>query len=90
MKKRIQRKQSNCAVVKGEIDLSKYEKLDGEWKELGLASPARRALINAKLLKLMDLKKISEAELINMHGIGPNALKKIQVAMRKNGLIFKK
>ena len=56
------KKSSNCAVVRGEVDLSKYEEVDGIWRKLGLAAPARRALVNAKLLKLSDLKKISEKD----------------------------
>ncbi len=51
---------SNCEVKLGKVDLSKYDKLDGEWRKIGLAAPARRALINAKILKIEDLKKITE------------------------------
>ena len=53
---------SNCDVTAGRVDLSKYEKLDGYWKELGLAAPARRALVNNKVLKTTDLKKFTERD----------------------------
>lgn len=65
---------SNCPVTRGEVDLSRYEKLDGEWRMLGLAAPARRALVDAKLLKPADLKKVSLDELAALHGIGKNAI----------------
>ena len=81
---------SNCAVVRGEVDLSKYEEVDGVWRELGLAAPARRALVNAKLLKLSDLKKISEKDFLALHGMGPSAAKLIKVEMRKKKITFKK
>ena len=83
------KKSSNCAVVRGEVDLSKYEKVDGVWRALGLAAPARRALINAKLVKLSDLKKLSEKEFLALHGMGPSAAKIIKVEMRKKKLTFK-
>ena len=67
---------NKCAVTQGKIDLGKYEKLDGEWKKLGLAAPARRALVNAKIIRIDDLKKITEAKLISLHGMGPSSLPK--------------
>ena len=49
-------------------------KADQLWKDLGLAAPARRALINADIKTLLDLKKWTKADLAELHGIGPNAL----------------
>ena len=66
------------------------EEVDGVWRKLGLAAPARRALVNAKLLKLGDLKKISEKDFLALHGMGPSAAKIIKVEMRKKKLTFKK
>ena len=65
---------SNCSVTKGEVDLSTYAKVDGVWKELGLAAPARRALVDNKILKLTDLKKFTLDQVSDFHGMGPNAL----------------
>ena len=65
---------SNCPVTKGEVDLSEYAKVDGFWKELGLAAPARRALVDNKILKLTDLKKFTLEQVADFHGMGPNAL----------------
>ncbi len=65
---------SKCAVTRGEVDLDKYAKVDGFWRELGLAAPARRALVNNKLFKISDLKKFTIDEVAEFHGIGANAL----------------
>ena len=74
-----------CAVTRGEVNLSKYEKLDGEWKKLGLAAPARRALVDAKLFAPKDLKKITEADLKKLHGMGPTALKVLKKVVGNSG-----
>jgi len=75
-----------CAVTRGEVDLSKYEKVDGVWKELGLAAPARRALVNNKIFKLSDFKKFTFDEVADFHGMGPNAL----AVLKKARAPFKK
>jgi len=80
---------SKCEVVRGEVDLSKYEKLDGVWRELGIAAPARRALVNAKILKLADLKKWSISDLSALHGMGPSALKIINKELKKKRISLK-
>ncbi len=66
---------SNCPVTRGEVDLARYEKLDRTSRELKTAAPARRALIDAKLFKLSDLKSIRLAELKELHGMGPGTIK---------------
>lgn len=78
-----------CLVTQGKVDLSLYDKLDGEWKRIGLAAPARRALINAKLIKITDLKKISEKNLMALHGMGPSSLPIIKREMKKYKIKFK-
>jgi hypothetical protein len=70
----VRKKGMQCDVTAGRVDLSKYEKVDEVWKELGLAAPARRALVNNKILKLSDLKKFTLDEVAEFHGMGPNAL----------------
>ena len=87
--KLIKARISLCPVQRGEVDLKKYEKLDGNWRDLGLAAPARRALVDAKLLKISDLKKISEPELKKLHGMGPSAIKILNAAMKKSKISFK-
>jgi len=53
-----------------------------------LASPAQRALAAAGITRLEQLTRISEAELAQLHGIGPNALKTLRLALEENGLTF--
>ena len=89
LKKLLKARISLCPVQRGEVDLNKYEKLDGVWRDLGLAAPARRALVDAKLLKISDLKKFSETDLKKLHGMGPNAIKTLKSAMKKSKISFK-
>jgi hypothetical protein len=65
---------TDCPVANGEVDLGAYAKVDGVWKELGLAAPARRALVDNKILKMTDLKKFTLDQVADFHGMGPNAL----------------
>ena len=78
-----------CPVTQGKVDLSLYDKLDSEWKKIGIAAPARRALINAKLTKVTDLKKITEKDLMSLHGMGPSSLPVIKREMKKIRIKFK-
>ena len=64
-----------CPVTRGEVDLDWYAEQDKELRDLGLAAPARRALVNAGLTTVAKLKKKSAADLKDLHGIGPSALK---------------
>lgn len=83
------KKLSNCAVVRGEVDLSKYDELDGEWRKVGLAAPARRALVDAKLYKVSDLRKISLAELTDLHGMGKSAIARLTMLMEAKKIRFR-
>ena len=51
-----------------------------------LAKPARRALIAAGYLRLEQLAKTNEAELKQLHGIGPKALNQLRRALSAKGL----
>jgi len=53
-----------------------------------LAAPARRALDAAGIYRLEQLTKVREAEIAQLHGIGPNALKQLRRALAANGLSF--
>ena len=55
-----------------------------------LAGPAQRALANAGIQNLKQLAKFSEAEIKQLHGIGPNALVQLRAAIRAKGLTFAK
>jgi hypothetical protein len=74
----------------GTAELDRYEALDGAWRELGLAAPARRALIDDGLFELADLRKVSLAAVKELHGMGPNAIRVLVTEMKKADLAFRK
>ncbi len=76
-------------VTRGEVDLSKYEALDGEWRKVGLAAPARRALVDAKLFRVSDLRKISLQELTDLHGMGKSAIARLVSLMEAKKIRFR-
>lgn len=53
-----------------------------------LASPARRALVNAGYLRLEQLANVTESEIKQLHGIGPNALDLLRRTLQEKGLAF--
>jgi hypothetical protein len=55
---------------------------------LGLSAPARRALVGAGYVQLEQLTRLSEAEIKQLHGIGPNAIKQLRLALDAKGLSF--
>jgi hypothetical protein len=69
-------------MVCGEIDHEWYAERDGAWRELGLAAPARRALVNAGILNTSDLAGYSEVEIAALHGMGKKSLVTLRTWMR--------
>lgn len=55
----------------------------------GLAAPALRALEGKAIKDLETLSAFSETEIAALHGIGPNALKKLKEALSDNQLRFR-
>lgn len=55
-----------------------------------LSAPARRALENKQITTLKQLSGFSEAELLQLHGMGPASLPRLRKALQDNGLAFKK
>ena len=53
-----------------------------------LAAPVIRAPKGAGLASLMNLSRAREAEVMALHGMGPNAMKTIKAAMKAKGLDF--
>lgn len=51
-----------------------------------LASPARRALEQAGYTELEQLSNVSDAELLKLHGFGPNALLMLKEELKGVGL----
>ncbi|NIK78978.1 DNA-directed RNA polymerase alpha subunit [Paenibacillus castaneae] len=54
----------------------------------GLSKPAQRALINAGYLRLDQISKLTEAEVLQLHGMGPKAIDTIRRALAAKGLSF--
>jgi DNA-directed RNA polymerase alpha subunit len=64
-------------------------KNEGGWQKIGLSAPASRALLNANLTKIEHLKRITEKQLLSLHGMGPSSLPIIKKAMKKYKVNFK-
>ena len=66
-----------------------YDKVDQEWKGIGLDAIARQALVDAKLLKVSDLRKVSLDKLKSLHGIGPNEIRILVAEMKSRDISFR-
>ena len=55
---------------------------------LGLSQPARRALAGAGYLRLDQLVTVREAELKQLHGMGPKGMRLLREALEARGLSF--
>ena len=53
-----------------------------------LSQPAQRALASAGIQNLKQLTKFSEAEIKELHGIGPNTIKQLHAALAAKGYSF--
>lgn len=87
--KLIRARISQCPVKTGKVDLSKYSDLEVYWKMIGIAAPARRGLVENKILKLYDLKKWTHEDFMEIHGMGPKAAQLIMKEMRRRKIVFK-
>lgn len=83
-------RKSRCAVARGDIDLASYETLDTVWRDLGLAAPARRALVDADILTLAALTRRTRTSISGLHGMGPSAMTLLEREMRRKGVTFRK
>jgi hypothetical protein len=54
-----------------------------------IGQPAHRALAGAGIQTLAQLSNFSEAEIKNLHGVGPNAIGKLRQALAEKGLAFR-
>jgi hypothetical protein len=81
-------KKSNQDLEISQAELDRYESLDREWREYGISAPARRALVDAKLYKVSDLRKISESNLESLHGMGKSAIARLKVLMNAKKIKF--
>lgn len=55
-----------------------------------LAAPAQRALKSSGITALNQLTQVSEAELLELHGMGRNAISTLREALALRGLSFRK
>lgn len=55
-----------------------------------LAAPARRALAAAGITSLAALAKHGEADVMKLHGMGPNAMAKLRAKLKASGKSFGK
>jgi len=54
----------------------------------GIGQPATRALVAAGYTHLDQLSRVTEADLLKLHGMGPKALGSIRSALHAKGLSF--
>jgi predicted flap endonuclease-1-like 5' DNA nuclease len=55
-----------------------------EWPK-GMGAPAQRALESNGVMRLDDVTRFSEKELLALHGVGPKAVAVIKAALREQG-----
>ena len=55
-----------------------------------ISAPARRALEREGINSLVKLSKLSEKEILQLHGMGPVSIPKLRSALKTKGLNFAK
>lgn len=80
----------SAALLRKLIAARRAELVIDDWTSLKLAAPARRALQLAGVHQLRDLATWREADLAALHGMGPNAVKSLRAAMKKQRISFKR
>lgn len=71
------------------LDMSEYESLDGEWRKIGLSAPARKALVDAKLFKVSDIRRLTLQELQSLDGISKSAVARLKAIMEAKKISFR-
>ena len=69
--------------------MTEYENLDVEWRKIGLTAPARKALVDAKLYKVSDLRKITLTELTELDGMSKSSIARLKVIMNAKRISFR-
>jgi hypothetical protein len=54
----------------------------------GLSQPSLRAFAAAGYTRLEDFTKVTEAELLQLHGVGPKTIRTLRPALAARGLAF--
>lgn len=60
-----------------------------EIDELKLSKPALRALHGAGYIMLEQFTKLTEREVLALHGVGPTAIRELRLALEEKELAFK-
>ncbi len=68
--------------------LPEEDRRQGSDLPVKLAMPARRALTGAGCTSLEQLTAFTEAQIKELHGIGPNAIRQLRQALDERGLQF--
>lgn len=55
-----------------------------------IGQPATRALTNAGYYRLEQLTRITESDILKLHGVGPKAVRILNEVLKEKGLSFKK
>ena len=55
---------------------------------VGLSRPAQRTLAGAGYVRLEQLTRVTEAEVLKLHGMGPKAIEALRHALADKGLSF--
>lgn len=53
-----------------------------------ISKPADRGLHNAGFDRLEQFTKVTESDILKIHGVGPKAVKILNVALKEKGLCF--
>ena len=64
------------------------DQLESEWYKIGLTGPARKALVEAKLYKVSDLRKVTLQQLNSLPGMSKSSVARIQVIMKAKKILF--
>lgn len=54
-----------------------------------ISAPAERALKNIGINSALNLSKFTRKEIMQLHGMGPSTLPKLDEVLRQNSLTFK-
>lgn len=54
----------------------------------GIGQPATRALHGAGYTRLQQLTKVSEKDILQLHGVGPKAIRILKETLQEKGLTF--
>jgi CubicO group peptidase (beta-lactamase class C family) len=71
----------------GDVSRARSDELESDLPT-GLSKPARRALAAAGYVRLKQLTEVGEAEIMELHGVGPTAMERLRSALAARGQGF--